>query len=199
MINTHALGSNEEYFNGWTQFKPERWLQKNSINPFSHVPFGIGKRMCIGRRLAELQLHLALCWVNTLTWYLLHNVWLFYTSSHQTMWKLRHANWNGCVSDHSQIPNSGNRWQAGGNTPFRNTDSQPGAPHRVSQAIRYGHKGLLSNETFLWTSFKIICSLILVFLCSHDVIFIKCHHSSLLLTKNMLCAAKDHNIDSFSL
>ncbi|NXJ63071.1 CP24A protein, partial [Rostratula benghalensis] len=63
MINSHALGCNEEYFNGWTQFKPERWFQKNSINPFSHVPFGIGKRMCIGRRVAELQLHLALCWL----------------------------------------------------------------------------------------------------------------------------------------
>ncbi|NWI26716.1 CP24A protein, partial [Sula dactylatra] len=63
MINSHALGCNEEYFNGWTQFKPERWFQKNLINPFSHVPFGIGKRMCIGRRVAELQLHLALCWL----------------------------------------------------------------------------------------------------------------------------------------
>ncbi|NWX19032.1 CP24A protein, partial [Aegotheles bennettii] len=61
MINSHALGCNEEYFSGWTQFKPERWFQKNSIIPFSHVPFGIGKRMCIGRRIAELQLHLALC------------------------------------------------------------------------------------------------------------------------------------------
>uniref|UniRef100_A0A8D0BJT3 Cytochrome P450 family 24 subfamily A member 1 n=1 Tax=Salvator merianae TaxID=96440 RepID=A0A8D0BJT3_SALMN len=62
MINSHALGCNEQYFSDWTQFKPERWLQKN-INPFTHVPFGIGKRMCIGRRLAELQLQLALCWL----------------------------------------------------------------------------------------------------------------------------------------
>ncbi|XP_047202612.1 1,25-dihydroxyvitamin D(3) 24-hydroxylase, mitochondrial [Girardinichthys multiradiatus] len=64
MINTHALGSNEEYFNDSKQFKPERWLRENStINPFTHVPFGIGKRMCIGRRLAELQLQLAMCWL----------------------------------------------------------------------------------------------------------------------------------------
>ncbi|MEQ2190558.1 hypothetical protein XENOCAPTIV_030749, partial [Xenoophorus captivus] len=66
MINTHALGSNEEYFNDSKQFKPERWLRENStINPFAHVPFGIGKRMCIGRRLAELQLQLAMCWVRS--------------------------------------------------------------------------------------------------------------------------------------
>lgn len=64
MINGQALGSNEEYFDNGKQFRPERWLyEKNSINPFAHVPFGIGKRMCIGRRLAELQIHLGLCWI----------------------------------------------------------------------------------------------------------------------------------------
>ncbi|XP_061584406.1 1,25-dihydroxyvitamin D(3) 24-hydroxylase, mitochondrial [Cololabis saira] len=64
MINSHALGSNEEYFDNGKHFKPERWLRENStINPFAHVPFGIGKRMCIGRRLAELQLQLAMCWL----------------------------------------------------------------------------------------------------------------------------------------
>lgn len=83
MINSHALGCNEEYFNGWTQFKPERWFQKNLINPFSHVPFGIGKRMCIGRRVAELQLHLALCWVNTRTRHSVHDARLFNICPHQ--------------------------------------------------------------------------------------------------------------------
>ncbi|XP_005990636.1 1,25-dihydroxyvitamin D(3) 24-hydroxylase, mitochondrial [Latimeria chalumnae] len=64
MIDSHALGSSEEYFDDGKKFKPERWLEeKNAINPFAHVPFGIGKRMCIGRRLAELQLQLALCWL----------------------------------------------------------------------------------------------------------------------------------------
>ncbi|XP_020839914.1 1,25-dihydroxyvitamin D(3) 24-hydroxylase, mitochondrial [Phascolarctos cinereus] len=64
MLNTQFLGSNEENFEDWSQYKPERWLQeKKKIHPFAHLPFGIGKRMCIGRRLAELQLHLALCWI----------------------------------------------------------------------------------------------------------------------------------------
>ncbi|XP_059834727.1 1,25-dihydroxyvitamin D(3) 24-hydroxylase, mitochondrial [Hypanus sabinus] len=64
MISYHALGWNEEYFEEGMQFKPERWLQHtDKINPFAHIPFGIGKRMCIGRRLAELQLQLALCWL----------------------------------------------------------------------------------------------------------------------------------------
>lgn len=71
MINSHVLGTNEECFDNGKQFKPERWLRENStINPFAHVPFGIGKRMCIGRRLAELQLQLAMCWVRapSITW-----------------------------------------------------------------------------------------------------------------------------------
>ncbi|XP_043098505.1 1,25-dihydroxyvitamin D(3) 24-hydroxylase, mitochondrial [Puntigrus tetrazona] len=64
MINSQAIGSSEEYFDNGKQFRPERWLQeKSSIHPFAHVPFGIGKRMCIGRRLAELQIQLALCWI----------------------------------------------------------------------------------------------------------------------------------------
>ena len=67
MLNTQVLGSNEENFKDSSHFRPERWLrEKEKINPFAHLPFGIGKRMCIGRRLAELQLHLALCWVKLL-------------------------------------------------------------------------------------------------------------------------------------
>ncbi|KAG8447087.1 hypothetical protein GDO86_014514 [Hymenochirus boettgeri] len=63
-INSHVLGFNKECFDDWNQFRPERWLEeKNTINPFAYVPFGIGKRMCIGRRLAELQLQLTLCWL----------------------------------------------------------------------------------------------------------------------------------------
>ncbi|XP_078275460.1 1,25-dihydroxyvitamin D(3) 24-hydroxylase, mitochondrial [Rhinoraja longicauda] len=63
-ISYHALGWNEENFDDGMQFKPERWLQdKDKINPFAHMPFGVGKRMCIGRRLAELQLQLAICWL----------------------------------------------------------------------------------------------------------------------------------------
>lgn len=64
MLNSQAIGVNEEYFDNGRQFRPERWLEeKSSINPFAHVPFGVGKRMCIGRRLAELQIQLGLCWI----------------------------------------------------------------------------------------------------------------------------------------
>ncbi|XP_035220008.1 LOW QUALITY PROTEIN: probable cytochrome P450 12a4, mitochondrial [Stegodyphus dumicola] len=47
----------EKYFKDPNQFIPERWIIKNEKNttPFAFLPFGIGTRSCIGRRLAELE------------------------------------------------------------------------------------------------------------------------------------------------
>ncbi|KAM5158231.1 1,25-dihydroxyvitamin D(3) 24-hydroxylase, mitochondrial-like [Mantella aurantiaca] len=62
MINFHAMTWNEDYFPNAREYKPERWLKPRTLaNPFASTPFGVGKRMCVGRRLAELQLQLALC------------------------------------------------------------------------------------------------------------------------------------------
>ncbi|XP_028929760.1 25-hydroxyvitamin D-1 alpha hydroxylase, mitochondrial [Ornithorhynchus anatinus] len=47
-------------------FCPERWLSGTAVtpapapHPFASLPFGFGKRSCVGRRLAELELHLTL-------------------------------------------------------------------------------------------------------------------------------------------
>ncbi|XP_069735128.1 25-hydroxyvitamin D-1 alpha hydroxylase, mitochondrial-like [Phaenicophaeus curvirostris] len=42
-------------------FQPERWLRGDAArHPFASLPFGVGKRSCVGRRLAELEIHMAL-------------------------------------------------------------------------------------------------------------------------------------------
>lgn len=132
MLNTQVLGSNEENFKDSSQFRPERWLQeKKKINPFAHLPFGIGKRMCIGRRLAELQLHLALCWVKL--WFLqLCSVAFHKAGKEGVILSLLCM----CVPDHPQIWHRGHGPRACGDAAPGHPGAQPGAPHRFPPAVR---------------------------------------------------------------
>uniref|UniRef100_UPI0037E986BD cytochrome P450 27C1 n=1 Tax=Semicossyphus pulcher TaxID=241346 RepID=UPI0037E986BD len=53
----------EENFPDATDFRPDRWIRKDStdrVDNFGSIPFGYGIRSCIGRRIAELEMHLAL-------------------------------------------------------------------------------------------------------------------------------------------
>lgn len=62
------MSRDESVFEQPEAFKPERWLrdkeQSNKFNEakevFASMPFGFGTRMCVGRRIAELELHLLL-------------------------------------------------------------------------------------------------------------------------------------------
>ena len=50
----------EEHFQNADRFIPERWIKGHPLesthHPYTALPFGFGKRMCIGRRLAELEM-----------------------------------------------------------------------------------------------------------------------------------------------
>lgn len=56
----------EEHFKHPNEFIPERWLKENipsacpeakASNPFVYLPFGFGKRACVGRRFAEMEIN----------------------------------------------------------------------------------------------------------------------------------------------
>ncbi|XP_047507919.1 probable cytochrome P450 49a1 [Pieris napi] len=58
----YVMGNSDEYFADAQEFRPERWLQKSSYkHPFASLPFGFGRRMCLGRRFAELEMHVMIC------------------------------------------------------------------------------------------------------------------------------------------
>ncbi|XP_037035585.1 probable cytochrome P450 49a1 [Bradysia coprophila] len=72
VIFPHLVVSNlEEYFPEPQRFLPERWIKRGEvadvalcphagqkIHPFVSLPFGYGRRMCIGRRFAENELNI---------------------------------------------------------------------------------------------------------------------------------------------
>uniref|UniRef100_A0A8C2YYP2 Cytochrome P450, family 27, subfamily B, polypeptide 1 n=1 Tax=Cyclopterus lumpus TaxID=8103 RepID=A0A8C2YYP2_CYCLU len=56
-----ATSRDPAVFSNPDEFQPHRWLNKDQAHhPYASVPFGVGKRSCIGRRIAELELYLAL-------------------------------------------------------------------------------------------------------------------------------------------
>ncbi|CAO1299220.1 unnamed protein product [Diamesa tonsa] len=68
----YVLSNKENYFNEPTKFIPERWLKteiagsdscpftNSKIHPFVSLPFGYGRRTCLGRRFAEAELAILL-------------------------------------------------------------------------------------------------------------------------------------------
>lgn len=57
MISIYGLHRDPKHFPDPDRFDPERFSEenKNSINPYTYLPFGIGPRQCIGNRFALME------------------------------------------------------------------------------------------------------------------------------------------------
>lgn len=60
----YAVSHDENNFPDAERFVPERWIRdspsRSQHHPYSSVPFGVGVRACVGKRVAELEMYFAL-------------------------------------------------------------------------------------------------------------------------------------------
>jgi cytochrome P450 len=55
LIHWHNIHMDDKYFKNAKEFIPERWDDAKDPG-FCYSPFGVGKRSCIGRRFAEIEM-----------------------------------------------------------------------------------------------------------------------------------------------
>lgn len=60
-MSLYSSGRNEKYFPEANSFLPERWLRGDKgyagvLNPNASLPFALGSRSCVGKKIAETQI-----------------------------------------------------------------------------------------------------------------------------------------------
>ncbi|GJQ61330.1 MAG: hypothetical protein SCALA702_03830 [Melioribacteraceae bacterium] len=58
MISPFLLHRSEKFWNNPLVFRPERFMTNEEVEQFNYIPFGQGKHICIGNRLAQIEIQL---------------------------------------------------------------------------------------------------------------------------------------------
>lgn len=59
-VNPYTVHRNEENWPNASEFRPERFLDFDDKNSLKWIPFGVGPRMCVGMRFAEMEFKTAI-------------------------------------------------------------------------------------------------------------------------------------------
>lgn len=71
-MNTEMITREDKHFSDADKFIPERWLREDNPakskcpaatknkHPFAYMPFGFGPRMCVGKRIVDLELEIGI-------------------------------------------------------------------------------------------------------------------------------------------
>lgn len=89
-----SLQRDAKYFPNPDKFDPERFSDENkdSIDPFAFLPFGLGPRQCIGNRFALME-------AKILFFYILKNFRIVTTSKTETPLKLKMGVFNNLAKN----------------------------------------------------------------------------------------------------
>lgn len=80
VMSLYSTGRMSRYFPRPNSFEPERWTRdemrqlQDVLHSAACLPFGLGVRSCIGRRVAEMQMQFLLSRVNRKQYTTLHNL-----------------------------------------------------------------------------------------------------------------------------
>lgn len=59
VFSLYTIGRMEKHYSQPEKFQPERWIrneERKKVNSYAYIPFSLGSRSCIGKKVAEAQM-----------------------------------------------------------------------------------------------------------------------------------------------
>lgn len=67
VFSLYTIGRMEKHYSQPEKFQPERWIrneERKKVNSYAYIPFSLGSRSCIGKKVAEAQMAFFISKVN---------------------------------------------------------------------------------------------------------------------------------------